>query len=62
MLKNKIENQSYSMPQQRSTPDNSDKEKIIERLKTSLKEKNQEIEDLTKRNKLISYQLEAISK
>lgn len=57
MLKNKLESQSYSLPQQRTVTDNSEREKITERLKISLKEKNQEIEDLSKRNKLILYQL-----
>lgn len=56
MLRNKLEMQSLSIPQGRPT-EAADALKVNEILKKSLFEKNQEIEELSKKNKLIQYQL-----
>jgi hypothetical protein len=57
MLRNKAELQSFSVAQPR-TSDGSEALKINEILKHNLREKNQEIEELSKKNKLFLYQLE----
>ena len=67
MLKNKIENQTIEqLPKggrkSQSTDSSINDSKVIDILKQNVKDKNSQIEELTKRNKLLTYQLEEVNR
>ena len=69
MLKNKVENQSLKSSESptgrgsnMSTDQSISDSKVMDVLKKSVKEKNTQIEELTKRNKLLMYQLDDMTR
>lgn len=57
LLQNKLENEAMNT-EKNNIKEEKQQTRVLELMKQSLKEKNQQIEELSKNNKLLVYQIE----